>query len=307
MSIEIEKSIPSKLRGFVNFPGINSSKSVFKTGSIELNGKRILVASNDTLESFASKVNAKNYATKVKAEIITAGTQKKLLLKSKNDILDFHDISGIFTNSYKLGKIGVDKNSLIQVIKDSSSSKPSEVSFNYYRILNKHSSLSVHNVSELNKFELSRYTTNNSADDAPKLVALPKVFKSVAPVPITVPSKTIDIAAIDNTRKKKINDLSKYIIDGAIFEAIKGKKLEVPTVDLQQKLKVELGDELSSKYEDLSVNEFNLKTMTLIDTISKQIASYHKSSWMRSPFSTEELKIDDSGILNIRDWIRASA
>jgi|GEM_PF-6449276 len=187
MTVRIEGSIPPKLKDFVKLAGVASSKRVFKNGSIELNGRKIQVSSNDDLKSLASKINIKSYATKIEAVVISNGSQEKLLLKSKKSEVNLIDFSGIFKSLYQDEKLGVNKNSLIQVIRDSSYIKPSNVSFNYYVSSKKQSSLNAYIWGELNKFELSRYATNNEVDDAPKLFAMPKVKFVAAHAPLAAP------------------------------------------------------------------------------------------------------------------------
>lgn len=171
----IHSIIPAKLRNFVELQEIASSKKVFKHGSIELNGSRIQVSSGDTLESFAVKINSKKHRTKVEAAVISNETHTKLLLKSKGKELNFNDSNGIFTNHFTSRKLGITSKALIQVVRDSSYIKPSDVLLSYSVATKRQPVISVSTLNEFNKFELSRFDTNNSANAAPRLEAAPKV------------------------------------------------------------------------------------------------------------------------------------
>ena len=237
MAHAVQSIIPARLTKFVEMQGIASSKRVFKFGSIEINGRKIQVSSGDSLESFAEKINRHKHFTKVEATVISNETHTKLLLKSKGKELSFTDSNGIFKDHHKSGKLGVYKGSLIQVVRDSTYLKPTDVILNYSTETKKQPIISASTLSEFNKFELSRFDTNTPANIGPKLVLAPKVRVDVPHMPLAIIEATevpLLVSAPKVTMALPMPDISS--LPEAVGEVDMIPHLEIPDLSAEPEI-----------------------------------------------------------------------
>ena len=98
----------------VTATSIVSTKKVFASGEIMLNGKRVNIGGS--LELAKRKINQVSKFTGIKAEIKTNGNKHRLVLVAFGNNVNINDPKKLLLNLYKAGKINNADDSFIQVI-----------------------------------------------------------------------------------------------------------------------------------------------------------------------------------------------
>jgi len=126
-------SIFSRISSY-KFNGISSANAFkfFKPGIFKINEVRIEINANDSLGKIVDRINAKKHATGVTAKLekhVTNGY--KIVLQSKERVVDIVDYDGVFFNIYKKQMLGKSDKCLVQIIRDNFYKNNNDVVINY--------------------------------------------------------------------------------------------------------------------------------------------------------------------------------
>ena len=106
-------NIQSPYQPYTGTHSIRRNKTLFKTGDIYLNNRRVCI--HTTLQKTANSINKISLFTNVKAKVLrnTKGVERLVLISSKK-IINIHDPNRIFYDLFQQKKIGSGEDKIIQ-------------------------------------------------------------------------------------------------------------------------------------------------------------------------------------------------
>ncbi len=148
-------------------------KTRLKKGYIWLNSCKVKIT--NSLKETARNINKLYKSTGIKAHIIKDKKgYEKLILKVSGGVLNINDPQGVLAELYKKGKIGKNKDSIIQVIRRLVGKEEVQINYNLKKIEKKHDFsglkrvfLSMDNIIYLsNNLVINRLGVENYSDDS---------------------------------------------------------------------------------------------------------------------------------------------